>query len=119
MLELILLAALLIKHFIADFVLQTDAMVREKSQYGKIGGITHSSIHGVGTFLVFALAGFGIIALICAVIDAVVHYHIDWSKMQLSRGLTPKDQTYWVYLGLDQMLHQLTYVFLVAVAFSF
>jgi len=110
---LALLTLLTIKHFVADFMLQTDTMVREKGHYGQKGGITHSGIHGLGTLTVFAAFGFGIVAIICAVIDFVVHYHIDWAKMNISKNLTVTDKRYWFYLGLDQLLHQLTYIALV------
>lgn len=110
---LAIITLLLIKHFVADFMLQTDTMVREKGHYGKWGGVLHSGIHGVGTFIVFAAFGFGLVSVICAVIDSAVHYHIDWAKMNLSRDLTVADKQYWFYLGLDQLLHQLTYVALI------
>jgi hypothetical protein len=110
---LALLTLLLIKHFVADFMLQTNTMVREKGHYGQRGGILHSAIHSIGTLVVFAAFGFGVTAIICAVIDFVAHYHIDWAKMNLSRDLTVQDARYWFYLGLDQLLHQLTYIGLV------
>jgi hypothetical protein len=118
MFELILVAALLIKHYIADFLLQTDRMVAEKGIYGRAGGIAHSAIHGIGTYLVFSLFGFTTIALVLALIDAVIHYHIDWSKMKASKGLTPSNNLYWYYLGLDQLLHHLTYIGLILLAIS-
>lgn len=110
---LLMLTLLIIKHFVADFVLQTTWMVDEKRHYGRWGGLAHSGIHGLGTGLIFLIFGFGLWSIICAVIDFIVHYHTDWVKMNASQTLTVVDRRYWVYLGLDQMIHYLTYIGLV------
>ena len=111
----ILLALFGIKHFLADFVFQYDYMVREKGTYGAAGGLHHAGLHASFTFFVFLLAGLAynpwIIPL--AFLDGVVHYHVDWAKQQLNRGLTPADKKFWLYLGLDQCLHYLTYILLI------
>lgn len=115
----VILSLLFVKHFIADFVIQFDYMVQEKGHYGKMGGIHHSFIHGFGTFLVF---GWFLhpIAFWAGVIDFLVHYHIDWLKMKIgkAKNCTPADKQFWFWLGLDQMFHSLTYVFLVGWAFA-
>jgi hypothetical protein len=50
------------------------------------------------------------------VADAVVHYHVDWAKMRLNERLklTPDNEWFWHLLGLDQLLHYLTYVGLIS-----
>lgn len=107
-----------IKHFICDYVLQFHYMIEEKGTYGAAGGIHHSGIHAVGTFIVLILA-FGLdphnafVAAKLALFDFLVHYHIDWAKMNLGQGLTPSDKKYWWYLGGDQMLHYVTYAFII------
>ena len=111
------LALLGIKHFFADFVWQFDYMVREKGFYGQRGGIDHSLIHGGLTLAVlFHFAGIGD-ALILAILDGIVHYHIDWAKMTINRNkhLTPQDQEFWFWLGLDQLAHLLTYTAIIAI----
>lgn len=111
---LVIFTILQIKHFLADFVFQTDRMVREKGIYGHLHGVYHSLIHSLGTFLAFSLINvkFGTLA---AIIDFVLHYHIDWAKININRhrGLTTQDREFWIWLGLDQMAHQLTYILLV------
>lgn len=108
---LILLALFCIKHFIADFCLQNDKMVQEKGIYGKLGGLQHSGIHAILTFIIIYLVlNDVILALALYVIDGVLHYHIDWSKQQLSRNLTYTDKMWWFYMGADQALHYLTYI---------
>ena len=50
-------------------------------------------------------------------IDMFIHYHIDWAKMNLNAklgwGPTTHEQFWWL-LGLDQFLHSLTYIGIVA-----
>lgn len=114
MTELLILTLLFIKHFLADFVWQTEKMVIEKGQYGKSGGIYHSGIHAVLTGLILVAFVPWHIALILAVADYVIHYHTDWAKMNIAKNLTPKDKMFWFWLGFDQLVHSLTYVGIVA-----
>jgi hypothetical protein len=111
----ILLALFGIKHFIADYLMQFDYMLREKGIYGADGGIHHSLVHASWTFLILVFFSDNadvIIALAFA--DFVLHYHIDWSKQQLTRSLTSADRMFWVWMGLDQTLHYLTYIAIIA-----
>jgi hypothetical protein len=112
---IVLLALFGIKHFLADFLWQFPYMVQDKGQYGASGGMTHASVHGLLTF--FVLIGFARPedAVTLALIDAFVHYHIDWSKTNLSRNLTINDHRFWVWFGLDQTLHYLTYIAIIAI----
>ena len=100
-----------VKHFIADFLMQYDYMLRDKSIYGAPGGIHHAATHASWTFII--LVPFVHTAdqlLILPLVDLVVHYHIDWAKQKLNQGLTPADHRWWVWMGLDQALHYLTYI---------
>jgi len=111
----ILLALFGIKHFIADYVMQFDYMLREKGIYGAVGGIHHSLVHASWTFLIlvfFCDDADVIIAL--AAVDFVLHYHIDWCKQHLNRGLSSVNRMFWVWMGLDQTLHYLTYIGIIA-----
>lgn len=112
-----LLVLLFLKHFVVDFITQTETMVKEKGIYGAWGGIVHSSQHALLTgwiILIFAPE----LAIILAFADGIIHYHIDWAKMQIGKGLTPADKNFWVYLGLDQLLHYITYLGIAYVAVS-
>lgn len=105
---------LLVKHAIADFILQTDQIFRQKGSYGAPGGLWHALIHILLTapvFLLFPGGGPALAAVLLAG-EFVVHYHIDWTKEQIVRreGWTPKDKYFWWALGIDQLLHGLTYV---------
>lgn len=112
---LILFVLFVLKHFIADFILQTDTMVREKGTYGARGGIHHSFVHGLLTALImFPLLDMIVVSLVIGLFDAVCHYHIDWAKMNISKRYTTADKEFWFWLGVDQMLHYLTYIGIIA-----
>jgi hypothetical protein len=118
---LILLAvgALLFKHSIADFYLQSSYQYLNKGIYGHPGGLLHSAIHVALTPLVYfvMLPGSLLVALGLAVGEFIVHYHVDWLKEQLvnRNGWTVNDRAFWSSLGTDQLLHGLTYLAIVAV----
>jgi hypothetical protein len=112
----LLVFALFTKHFVVDFPLQWEYQWQNKGRYGHPGGLIHAGLHGIGTYLCFVLClpWIAIDLAICfAVADAVVHYHIDWAKMNLNArfGWRPESsEKFWWLLGLDQYLHALTYI---------
>ena len=117
---IVLLALFGIKHFVCDFVLQSNSMIQDKGIYFGIGGVTHAFYHAVGTFIVLMLVlpwnlGAHLAAIAFGCIDGLVHYHIDYVKTRLSRGTTPADKKFWVLLGADQGLHYLTYLGLITI----
>ncbi|MBO6673857.1 MAG: DUF3307 domain-containing protein [Rhizobiales bacterium] len=118
---LAILLGLQAKHFLFDFVFQSDWQVRNKGRYGHPGGLVHAGLHGTGTLAVGLLAALmGVIglgaALVLALADAIIHYHVDWSKAQISRRmkLTPDRHAFWIALGADQAAHHVTYLVLLA-----
>jgi hypothetical protein len=113
---LLLILLLFTKHFVVDFPLQNRFQYANKGTYGHPGGLLHASLHGLATMLCF----WWYAPLACiwlGLMDAIVHYHVDWAKMNLNSkmgwGPTTHEQFWWL-LGLDQFLHALTYVGLVA-----
>ena len=108
-----LLLLLQAKHLLADFVFQSSFILENRRRYGHPGGILHAAIHMAGTAiaLVFVGGNLPVIALI-VLAEGVVHYHIDWIKDNFThaRGLTPRDAAFWRAMGIDQCLHQATYV---------
>ena len=115
MIMLELLTLLFIKHFIIDFPLQKPYQYLNKGTYGHMGGILHATLHGVGTML--CMFFFTPFFVVFGVIDAVIHYHIDWAKVKINKhmgwGPTTHEQFWWL-LGADQLLHALTYIGLVS-----
>ena len=121
--ELTLITAMLllaIKHFIVDFMMQPPYQWQNKGTYGHPGGLLHSLTHAAGTGMVFSLFTTPTVSAIAAVIDLVVHYHIDWAKMNINLIKGWKADThpeFWVLLGLDQFLHTVTYIGLLFLLF--
>ncbi len=105
---------LLVKHFVVDWLLQTEDEVKHKGTYLHPVGIQHSAKHAVATLLAF-LPFLPDEAIVSGLIDGVLHYHIDWLKQNLARTLklSPTNKEFWVLIGIDQLFHQLTYLALV------
>ena len=115
---LLALVALQAKHLVFDFLLQVPYMYANKGRYGHPGGLAHAGLHGLGTLLVlmpFSVSFSCILAI--AAVEAVFHYHVDWAKEQVTsrHKLTTADTGFWAILGVDQAIHHLTYVAIVAV----
>lgn len=112
---------LFVKHFICDFPLQAYPwMYRNKGTYCHPGGIAHAAIHGFGSLIVL-FPFIGIPALFYAAIDFIVHYHIDWAKMNIGKRYDWQPNTserFWILLGFDQLLHHMTYFVIVYFAFN-
>jgi hypothetical protein len=109
------------KHFLCDFVWQTQRQVQTKGIYGHLGGIEHAGLHALTSLpaiLILTRAPAAIAAVV--IVEFIVHYHVDWTKARIDRvkALSVQDSVYWVYFGLDQLVHQLTYLGIVAVLIS-
>lgn len=119
---LILLILLQVKHFLFDFVFQNAYQLRNKGTYGHPGGFLHSGLHGLGTAVILIILHirWPWVASIVA-LEILFHYHLDWSKEQLMKQLNPSGRAegvlFWRLIGLDQLLHQLSYLVIVSVLF--
>ena len=103
-LYLCLIAALTFKHFLADFVLQREYQFRNKGKYGHPGGILHAAVHGFGTFISLVWCIPITWAAGLAVLDLLIHYHIDWVKARVNNHmkLSPTEGAqYWMLFGFD------------------
>lgn len=116
--EMLLLFTLLqVKHCYADFVIQTYKQTVRKGIYRDLIGISHSVDHIWTTLVALIVFNFffplpAASILLLAVIEGIVHYHIDWTKVHYGC----KDQTkpmFWAQFGYDQLAHQITYVWMV------
>ena len=98
---------------LADYFLQTKIMLNGRNQYLHFGRFLHAGVHAVGSFIAFVLVSAPLSFVIPLVlVEWVVHFHIDWWKGRLTsdQKLTPADAAYWRASGVDQALHQMTYV---------
>ena len=106
------LILLQIKHWYVDFVNQTEEEIQHKGIYLDWIGIRHSVKHGVATFVIlWAVLGWveTDLAFALATVDFLLHYHIDWFKMNYGNRDIRTPQ-FWNHLGLDQMAHQIVYI---------
>lgn len=110
MITWLVLALLFVKHFLADFCWQTDRMLRDKGHFWRIGGLQHAGLHGALTYVIL-MHFLGLQACIMlATFDAVVHYAVDWSHRRATVKLAYDSNQFWFWIGVDQLLHTLTYL---------
>ncbi len=110
---LLLLVLLQVKHLFADFFLQTPRMLNGRDIYLHFGRAEHSALHAILSFLALVLFGGPLVfCLVLSAAEFLVHYHIDWAKGHHAAVTksSHSDPGYWRAFGVDQMMHQLTYV---------
>lgn len=114
--NLILITLFVIKHFFVDFVFQTPYMYLNKGIYGHPGGLLHSLEHTLVTAVILYSTVSLVVAITGACVDFLAHYHIDYSKVKINTlfKLKPDNsEWYWILLGLDQLLHMITYIVII------
>ncbi|CAB4133654.1 Bacteriophage phiKZ, Orf197 [uncultured Caudovirales phage] len=108
----LILILLFIKHFLADFCWQSNRMLKDKGHFGRLGGFQHAGLHGALTYVIL-MHFLGIQACVMlAVFDAAIHYVVDWVNRRVTVRLTTNDNSYWIWFGIDQLLHHITYLFI-------
>jgi len=115
---LALLVCLQLKHFVFDFVFQPPFMYRNKGTYGHLGGVAHSAVHALATAALLLTLPVSVgVAVSLAIAEYFIHYHMDWFKMWYGKRMkwTPQTGQFYVFLGLDQLVHQLNYLLTVFV----
>jgi len=114
---LLLLLLIQIKHWYADFVIQTYMQTVKKGVWLHPVGISHSCEHVIATFVVLLVFNVfvpldGLIILLVGLCEGILHYMIDFVKVKY--GI--KDNTkplFWNQFGQDQLAHQITYLIMV------
>lgn len=114
---LLLLIFLQVKHWYADFKIQTYMQTVKKGVWLHPVGISHSMEHMIASMFVLLVYGTFITINPIAIIwlcfaEGIVHYIIDFIKVKYGC----KDNTkplFWNQFGLDQLAHQLTYIAMV------
>lgn len=111
---LLLLLLLQIKHWHADFVIQTYMQTVKKGVWLHPVGISHSLDHVGGTLI--ALLVFSLfyplsapLILVIGLVEGLAHYIIDFVKVKYGS----KDMTkpvFWNQFGQDQLAHQFCYL---------
>jgi len=104
--------AFLIKHFLADFLLQTDWMAvgKDRPKGWLLPLAAHAGVHGAMTAALFLIVAPPLAWLGLA--DMLIHGVIDRLKSISTRrsALTPRQTAFWWLFGLDQSLHHLTHI---------
>jgi hypothetical protein len=105
-----LTAVFSLKHFLADFVLQTAWIAYGKDcRYGWFRPLAaHVTIHAAMTTAIALVVSPRLWWL--ALVDFAVHFTVDRGKSLIGRWgcWTQHDARYWWLLGFDQLMHQLT-----------
>ena len=105
---------LVVKHCILDLALQPLSYPEGRSKFNYFGlyaHLQHYIPHGLGTVFVLLFFVDPCTALICGLIDYILHWHIDFSKTHTRAyfGWTNKNRQFWLLNALDQLLHFSTY----------
>lgn len=111
---LTLLLLLQIKHWYADFVVQTYMQTIKKGVWLDPCGISHSLDHVYSTLIALLVFSFFFpiavwLIIVAAFLEGIIHYLIDFVKVKYGC----KDNTkplFWNQFGLDQLAHQICYI---------
>ena len=114
---LALLLLLQIKHWYADFKIQTYMQTVKKGVWLDPIGISHTVDHVWTTLvclLIFSLFHpiSAVTIVVVSVLEGVYHYAVDYTKVKYGC----KDNTkplFWNQFGLDQLAHQTSYLVMV------
>lgn len=111
--------ALLVTHWVADFVLQTHWQASNKSKDNE------ALLRHVGTYtLCLAVASAGIFGqgpawLAFVALNSALHFATDYFTSRASSRLFGKDwHNFFVIVGFDQLLHQVTLAVTMALIFG-
>lgn len=113
---LLMLCLLQIKHMFADYYLQTPKMLSGRGEYFHLGRAQHAAVHVAGSVIVLAAFGAPVLFILTVgLLEWVIHFNIDFLKASYSdkKQLEPTQAAFWRATGLDQCLHNLTYVAMV------
>lgn len=107
-----LLVWLQVKHFVADYLLQSQWMIRGKGHFNQPGGYVHAGVHIIGTAPALIYSGIGL-SLVLALLagEFVIHFTVDHLKALQARAKpqSPSSARFWAAHGADQLAHHLTY----------
>jgi len=89
-------------HFVADFILQSDAMAKNKSKSSK-----WLLLHVVAYSIPFIFFGW-----LFALVNGAAHFVTDFITSRITSKLHAKGEIHWFFvaIGLDQAIHLTTLV---------
>lgn len=119
---LVLLCTFQLKHFVADYILQTDYMLGKfKKQDWELPLLCHTLVHAFFTFVICVALIDPVMAFYLACFDLCVHFVMDRIKASpsLLGRFNPKQKIFWITLGIDQMVHHLTHYIIIFTLFYY
>lgn len=121
-----------LKHLFIDFFIQNRApyLWMNKHKFFHPAGWLHAGSHAVGSFMILGGLGPPVVGggpwlqavLILCGAELIIHFLIDLVKMRICIWRKWKCNTspkFWDLLGIDQFLHQVTYLVMVAIWVGF
>ena len=113
-----LVGLLTFKHFLVDFTqLQTPYMYENKGDPRHLGGYLHAGFHAFVSLMIFIWYTTDAVLLTSITLfELLVHYCMDCFKVNICKDLGWAPNTsphYWLMLGIDQLVHYATYLFMV------
>jgi len=107
-----------IKHWYADFKIQTYMQTVKKGVWLDPIGISHTADHIWTTLVVLMIFNFfhplnAFVIVFIAIAEGIYHYMIDYTKVKYGCKDNTKPQ-FWNQFGLDQLAHQASYLLIVA-----
>lgn len=118
----LLLVALLVCHYLADFCLTMPMIIRAKADGRALWPIAlHATIHAVLIGLCLLVYGTVLqLLLVLMITELISHFIIDISKTQISIRFPywsgNRHKPYWLLYGFDQLLHQMVVIVIWALA---
>ena len=111
MAEAMFLFMLVIKHALADLVLQSRLTTGDKSNLKSPKGYIHAADHSLLTFVVCIFFTGILNAILIALLDFVLHFLIDYIKTRSVRrfNVQVNTSTFWIVQGIDQIAHYSCY----------
>ncbi len=111
MAEAMFLFMLVIKHALADLVLQSRLTSGDKSNLKSPKGYIHAADHSLLTFVVTIFFTGLLNAILIALLDFVLHFIIDYIKTRCVRhfNVQTNSSTFWIVQGVDQIAHYSCY----------
>jgi hypothetical protein len=112
---LVIVLFFIIKHFLADFVLQTPYQYLNKHIFMHPGGLIHAGIHIICTWIfVYGLTIDNESIYLLLLAEFIFHYLVDFGKenIKILYDLKITDKWYWILLGIDQLFHYISYIVL-------
>ena len=122
MIPLQIIFLFILKHLVCDFFMQPPYMFMHKGIFGHPGGLLHAAVNGIGTAVVLVIAFpqiSGVICLMLAGIEALIHYFLDYAKVKINTIHHWEPNTspnYWFSLGIDQAAHLMSYLLIIYLA---